>query len=103
MSLAKQAVLAVALGVLATITAGVVAFLNEVHLEISFDKLKDFRATDLASYAALGTALKLSWRPHQIKNLRCIGLIVTTAGREPSIKERLSIRTFGSIVASPGN
>lgn len=59
MSLAKQAVLAVALGVLATITAGVVAFLNEVHLEISFDKLKDFRVTDLASYAALGTALKV--------------------------------------------
>ena len=59
MSFGKQIVLAVALGVLATTTAGIVAFLNEVHLEISFDKLKDFRATDLESYSALGTALKV--------------------------------------------
>jgi hypothetical protein len=54
----KQVLLAIALGILATIGGGVIAFLNEVHLEISFDKLKDFKVTDLASYVKLGTALK---------------------------------------------
>lgn len=54
----KQVLLAIALGVLATIGGGVIAFLNEVHLEVSFDKLKDFKVTDLASYVKLGTALR---------------------------------------------
>jgi hypothetical protein len=54
----KQILSVFGIAVLATSVAGIVAFLNEVHLEISFDKLKDFRATDLASYAKLGAALK---------------------------------------------
>jgi hypothetical protein len=54
----KQVLLAIVLGVLATIGGGVIAFLNEVHLEVSFDKLKDFKVTDLASYVKLGTALR---------------------------------------------
>jgi hypothetical protein len=58
MSRIKQVLLAIGLGVLATIGGGVIAFLNEVHLEISFDKLKDFKVTDLASYVKLGTALR---------------------------------------------
>ncbi|SRR5258708_2663602 len=58
MSKVNQVLSAIALGVLATIVGGIVAFLNEVHLEISFDKLKDFKVTDLASYVKLGTALR---------------------------------------------
>src|SRR3979490_1160819 len=54
----KQVLIAIGLGVLATIGGGVIAFLNEVHLEVSFDKLKDFKVTDLASYVKLGTALR---------------------------------------------
>ena len=54
----KQALGAIGIAIAATLIAGIVAFLNEVHLEISFDKLKDFRATDLTSYAKLGTALR---------------------------------------------
>ena len=59
MSFLKKALIAVGIGVLGTIVAGVVAFLNEVHLEVSFDKLKDFKVTDLASYTKLGTALRI--------------------------------------------
>jgi hypothetical protein len=54
----KQVLIAIGLGVLATIGGGVIAFLNAVHLEVSFDKLKDFKVTDLESYVKLGTALR---------------------------------------------
>jgi len=54
----KQALGAIGVGVLATVTAGIIAFLNEVHLEVSFDKLKDFKVTDLASYVKLATAIR---------------------------------------------
>ncbi len=59
MSFVKQAAAAAGLAVIATLATGVIAFLNEVHLEVSFDKLKDFKVTDLASYTALGTALRI--------------------------------------------
>jgi hypothetical protein len=54
----KQTLGALGIAVAATLLTGVVAFLNEVHLEVSFDKLKDFKSTDLESYAKLGTALR---------------------------------------------
>jgi hypothetical protein len=54
----KQVLVAVGLGVLATIGAAVIGFLNTVHLEISFDKLKDFKVTDLESYYRLGTSFR---------------------------------------------
>jgi hypothetical protein len=54
----RQVLIAIGLGVLATISGGVIAFLNEVHLEVSFDKLKDFKATDLESYYKLGTKFR---------------------------------------------
>ncbi len=59
MSFLKQALAAVGIAILATLIAGVVGFLNEVHLEISFDKLKDFKPTDLASYTKLGTSMRV--------------------------------------------
>jgi hypothetical protein len=55
----KQILATLGVAVGATIVAGVVAFLNEVHLELSFDKLKDFRITDLSSWTKLGTSLRL--------------------------------------------
>lgn len=54
----KQIAIAFGVALAATIITGFVAFLSEVHLEISFDKLKDFNATDLASYARLGAAVR---------------------------------------------
>jgi len=59
MSFLKKALAVICAAVLGTLIAGVVGFLNEVHLEISFDKLKDFKATDLESYTKLGTALRV--------------------------------------------
>jgi hypothetical protein len=47
-------------GVLATLFAALLAFLSEVHLEISFDKLRQFKATDLSSYSELLTAVTLA-------------------------------------------
>jgi hypothetical protein len=58
MSFLKQALVAVCIAVLGTLIAGVVGFLNEVHLEVSFDKLKDFKATDLESYTKLGSGVR---------------------------------------------
>jgi hypothetical protein len=59
MSFLKKAILAVCAAILGTLIAGGVGFLNEVHLEISFDKLKDFNPTDLASYAKLGAGMRV--------------------------------------------
>jgi hypothetical protein len=55
----KQVLIALGLGALVPIGGGVIGFLNEVHLEISFDKLKDFKFTDLESYYKLGTKLRV--------------------------------------------
>jgi hypothetical protein len=54
----KQVLVSVGLGVATTISAGVVGFLSEVHLEISFDKLKDFELTNLKTWLSLGTAVR---------------------------------------------
>ena len=54
----KQALAAIGIGIAGTVAAGIVGFLSEVRLEISFDKLKDFKWTDIATWRALGTALK---------------------------------------------
>jgi hypothetical protein len=59
MTTVKQALVAVGLGVAATVSAGVVGFLSEVHLEISFEKLKDFKLMDLSTWGALGTAFNI--------------------------------------------
>jgi hypothetical protein len=55
----KQIAVVVLVAIGGTMLAGVVAFLNEVYLEISFDKLKDFKVTDLESWRRLGTSLKI--------------------------------------------
>lgn len=59
MSFVKQALSVIGVAFLATLIAGIVGFLNEVHLEVSFDKLKDFNPTDLKSYANLVTKLRV--------------------------------------------
>jgi hypothetical protein len=59
MSFLQKALAAICIAVLGTLIAGVVGFLNEVHLEISFDKLKDFKATDLESYTKLGASMRV--------------------------------------------
>lgn len=56
----KQIVVTVLIAVAGTIAAGIVGFLNEVYLEVSFDKLKEFRITDLSSWKLLGTSVKFN-------------------------------------------
>jgi hypothetical protein len=56
----KQIVATLLIAITGTIAAGIAAFLNEIYLEISFDKLKDFKITDLSSWTALGTSVKFN-------------------------------------------
>jgi len=55
----KQIALIVGGTIAVSIVGAIVAFLNEMHLEVSFDKLKNFKATDVASYADLIRAIKV--------------------------------------------
>jgi|SRR5689334_1930442 len=57
----KQVAAVVGLTLLTTAGAGVIAFLNEIHVEISFDKLKDFEPSHLESYAKLVKALHMQF------------------------------------------
>jgi len=100
----KQVLGAIALGILATILGSVVAFLNEVHLEISFDKLKDFKVTDVASYAKLGTALRFELETAADQDY--VGYLVDDDNGKPIIRKcnisyknfRLSSRVVGTLV-----
>jgi hypothetical protein len=56
----RKTAIGVLYGVLGTFFAAILAFLSEVHLEISFDKLRQFKATDLSSYSELFTAVTLA-------------------------------------------
>ena len=53
----RKTAIGVVYGVLATLFAAIVAFLSEVHLEISFDKLRQFKMSDVSSYSELFTAV----------------------------------------------
>src|SRR5882757_10034208 len=56
----KQIAVTLLIAIAGSIAAGAAAFLNEIYLEISFDKLKDFRITDLSSWKSLGTSIKFN-------------------------------------------
>jgi hypothetical protein len=85
MSWIRKALLAFGAGLALTIVGGIVAFLNEVHLEVSFDKLKDFKATDLASYARLGTALKFDLETAEPEEF--VGYFVDDDEGKPEIRK----------------
>jgi hypothetical protein len=61
----KQIFWAIVIALGAVAVTGVVGFLSAAHLEISFDKLRDFDATDLKSYKALGTSVKFDFELSQ--------------------------------------
>src|SRR5262245_18107230 len=54
----KQILIALALAILGVVVTGIVGLVSTAHVEISFDKLKDFKLTDLESWKALGTSVR---------------------------------------------
>ena len=57
----KQILWAIGAGVAISLVTVIVGFLSAAHLEISFDKLKDFDPTDLKSYRHLGTSVNFDF------------------------------------------
>ena len=58
----KQIVAAIGIAILGVIITGIVGFVSSAHLEVSFDKLKDFEFTNLKSWAALGTSVRFDYQ-----------------------------------------
>lgn len=94
MSFLKQALVAVGVAILATLITGVVGFLNEVHLEVSFDKLKDFKPTDLESYTKLGTALRVDFET--AKDQEYVAYWMDDDNGKPVVRRsKISYKNFG--------
>ena len=57
----------IGIAIITAVIGGIISFLSEAHLELSFAKLKDFKVTEISSYMTLLTSIKVDLEENEPK------------------------------------